>query len=137
MHIETGYAAGTCTSNKLAATQKRVAAVMKADTPKESNSWEKLKKAFDGNRGCMAVYEAYDFGEAIRHLMTNHWDQIGKLEKYMKSDSNFFQFVISGLKDETANAEDLKKIQTLAQTKCPQGAEAICKEVVDNVKITP
>jgi|GEM_PF-4789309 len=134
LRVGTGYAAGACSASKLASTQKKVAALMKADSPKESNSWEKLRKFFNGNRDCMAVYESYDFGEAIRHLIKNHWRTIGSLEKYRKEDDSFFSFVISGLKDKTANIEDIKATHALAEKSCPPGAEALCKEILEDTE---
>ena len=125
-------AAGKCTAAKLAITQGNVAAVMKSDKPKCPDSWEKLRLAFEGNRDCMAVFEAYDFGEAARHLMQNHWDKIGSLEKYKNEDNAFFLFVMSGLKDETANIEDIKAIHSMAEKKCPSGAESLCQEIAVN-----
>lgn len=128
-------AAGKCTANKLASTQKKVSALMKADAPKTSGVWEKLRRSFDGNRDCMTVYETYDFGEAIRNLMKNHWDHIADLEKYRIEDSSFFQFVMAGLKDKTANIEDIKRLHSLAESNCPKSAEEICKEVSQNTII--
>ena len=125
-------AAGKCSANKLASTQKKVSALMKADSPKASDVWGTLRKSFDGNRDCMAVYETYDFGEAVRHLMKSHWDQIGELEKYKTQDSSFFRFVISALKDETANIEDIKRLYSLAEANCPKGAENILRAVGQN-----
>jgi hypothetical protein len=130
------YAAGNCKGRELVEAQKKVSTLIKS-IKTVKHPWQSLQKSFKNNLDCMNVNEAYDLGEAIRYIFFWRWDALSDLSEFKKQDTKFYQFVFSGLADETALSEDLNNILVSAQSKCPKGQEVICNDIKKIILLNP
>ncbi|MEQ1666542.1 MAG: hypothetical protein ABL927_14350 [Bdellovibrionales bacterium] len=125
---QSAFSAGVCTGKKLADSQKNVRFFLKNLEPSKT-PWSELRETFKNIRECMSIAEIYDFGEAIRTTFLKKWNNLPEPAGFKKSDPQFYQFVMSGLQDETAIIETINQISNKAKLECLRSQESICTDI--------
>ena len=96
-------------------------------------NWEEVHAAFKKFAHCDDGAIAEGYSESVSQLLASHWDQLGRLEKILKSDHNFEAFVIKHI-DQTITKENAAKIVDNARSHCPKKSKALCKKIESAAK---
>lgn len=97
-------------------------------------SWSTLYTSFKRFGHCDdgAISEGYS--DSVARLLTQHWDQIARLDSFAKKDRAFRLFVIRHI-DDTVPIDDLKEIERNATTRCPYGLKRLCKSIAEAARV--
>ena len=68
------------------------------------------------------------YSDSVVKLLANQWIQIETLEGIIKKHPDFREFVLSHI-DATTDADDLDKVISLSDKKCPASEQALCKDI--------
>jgi hypothetical protein len=71
---------------------------------------------------------AEGFSEAVARQLVDHWNTVPDLSRLTTRDPGFGHFVFRHL-NETLNEKDLKKISENATKRCPNGLNALCRDL--------
>jgi hypothetical protein len=90
--------------------------------------WDSVYKAFKKYAKCDDGAIAEGFSESISQLLANQWDSLGNLERLIKSDRKFGDFVVRHV-DQTISADTALKIHENIEKRCPPKSRAFCKRI--------
>lgn len=110
---------GVCTRQASEAADKNLDAI---------KTWKDLHAAFQLYRQCDDGALAEGYSEIVARLLADHWNDPTELLEIARSDTAFEAWAISHL-DETTTNNDLVKIEGLARTACPKGADGLCRHI--------
>jgi hypothetical protein len=90
--------------------------------------WDHIHHWYQNFRQCDDGYFAEGVSDAVARLLADDWSHFTRLLSLTKTDKQFQQFVLKHI-DETISAADARKMASNAKSKCPAGAEALCRLV--------
>jgi hypothetical protein len=96
------------------------------------DSWQNVAQWFRQFRSCDDGGIAEGVSDAVARLLANQWLRLPELMKLSAENPDLEPFVLMHL-DGTDNADDLRRIEHLARTKCPTGAAVLCKKLKTRV----
>ena len=94
----------------------------------EAKQWDAFYDAYKKYHMCDDGAIAEGFSDSAAKLFANHWDGLSEFLAYAAKDNDFKYFAIKHL-DETDDANDLDRITSNADKKCPKGREKLCKVI--------
>jgi len=101
----------------------------KADDELDSiDSWHRLHDAYKRFKQCDDGALSEGYSDIVAQLLVRDWEKLKEAVKLSHADPAFKNWYISHL-DETDNNDDLVKIEHLARTACPSGAEDLCTKI--------
>lgn len=92
--------------------------------------WDGMYRSFKRFRHCDEGGVAEDYSYAIGHLLAHDWSRLDDLLRIAASDREFEQFVILHI-DENIPEWDAQLIVRNSRTRCPSGAQWLCKSIAD------
>lgn len=92
------------------------------------DSWQNLNLAYRQFLSCDDGGIAEGFSEAVARLLVDQWSKFNELLVLSARDVGFKKFVLSHI-DGTLNIEDLRRIKSLVETRCPKDAKELCGEI--------
>jgi len=64
----------------------------------------------------------------VVRILVDHWTTLPRFAELARKDPGFRSFVLKHV-DSTVSDDDLKKIKTIATTKCPRRLSTICADL--------
>lgn len=119
-----------------------------ADCPKEKETIEQFTqsdqilgwpalhtsyKNFIENNSCDDGAIAEGYSDLIAIMLSSHWKEMPALQKLMTFDPAFGVFVLRHI-DATASGDQLVNIMRQANTRCPNGMQTFCRQIVDHAQ---
>jgi hypothetical protein len=94
------------------------------ETAASLSTWSDVYVAFKRYGHCDdgTMWEGYS--ESVVHLLSDHWDQLGDLNK-LSSDRKFLAFVIKHI-DATVDEHELRNVIINSEKNCPKSAKMLC-----------
>ncbi len=91
-------------------------------------SWNEIHSAFKKFSHCDDGAIAEGYSESVSQMLANHWDQLSSLEKQIKTDQKFEDFIIRHI-NQTIAKENAIKIVENAHKRCPKRSKKLCKKI--------
>jgi hypothetical protein len=92
------------------------------------NSWDRLYQWYKTYRGCDNGGPSEGYSEAVARNLVDRWQTLPRLAELMQKDKLFEGFVLKHL-NQTLNDDDLKKISSNAESRCPAGLRRLCGDL--------
>jgi hypothetical protein len=89
--------------------------------------WSQLKRWYGQYGHCDNASAEEVLSDFVTHRLARFWD-IGVLQRQMVRDARFGSFVVAGL-NATADYDELRRVIRNAETRCPDGARALCRRL--------
>ncbi len=96
-------------------------------------TWSAIYSGFKSYGRCDDGGIAEGFTEAVVHLLASKWNSLPKAAALTKKDPTFRTFFLKHI-DASANTDELRKINTLAQSKCPAHLRELCTAIQASAK---
>lgn len=96
-------------------------------------NWNDIFDSFRKYSHCDDGAIAEGYSESVSQMLANHWDQIDKLEKLIKKNTKFGDFVIRHI-DQTIADDARLKIVDNALKRCPSKSKVLCKKISFSAK---
>lgn len=97
------------------------------------DSWRNMSRGYTQFKHCDDGSIGEGFSEAVARLFVSQWKRLSQFQQYAAKNPEFEKFVLSHI-DATLNVEDLKKIQSLAETSCPAAHRILCAKIAKRSK---
>jgi hypothetical protein len=88
-------------------------------------NWNDIYRSYRKFSQCDDGAIAEGFSDAVGRLLSNNWDQLGRLITLAKTDKNFERFVVRHI-DESLSRDTLQRISNNARSSCPAGGQRLC-----------
>lgn len=95
--------------------------------------WDSVYKAFKKFAKCDDGAIAEGFSESVSQLLANHWESLGELERLVRTDRKFGEFVVKHV-DQTIDADAAAKIHENVEKRCPVKSRTFCKRINPSLK---
>jgi hypothetical protein len=96
-------------------------------------TWGQVYRSYQRFAQCDDAAIGEGYSSTIAHLMADEWSQIGQLGRLTSKDKSFETFILHHV-DELMSLDQTRKIEENASTRCPAGANKLCRSIVTRLR---
>jgi len=91
-------------------------------------SWRAVLQSYQHYHHCDDAAVSEGYSSSVAMLLADHWDKAADLNKFVKGNAKFADFVIRHI-DETMSPEQEQAIRKNVTARCPREAREMCTRV--------